>query len=77
MTSKTSFESAAEAERILELAQKYDIGVILAESPESVEDWEILIDTIQHQPDPARLDQFIEDLPSDSMKDKLRKWAMS
>ncbi len=76
-TSKASFESAAEAERILELAQKYGIGVILAESPESIKDWEIVIDTIQNEPDPARLDRFLGDLPSDSMKKKLAKWAMS
>lgn len=71
---RADFESSAEAERIIELAQKYGIGLVLAEAPDQVETWEILLDAIRHEPDPARLDRFLGDLPSDSMKRQLHKW---
>jgi hypothetical protein len=73
-TSREGFDSTPENDRILELSQKYGIGVILAEPPESVEDWEIFVDALRHKPDPARLEAFIGDLPSDGMKNDLAKW---
>ncbi|MFC5757350.1 hypothetical protein [Rhizobium sp. GCM10022189] len=72
--SRTDFEEAIEAERIIELAQKYGVGIVLAELPEAVESWEILIDAIRHEPDPARLDRFLNDLPNADMKKQLSKW---
>lgn len=73
-TLRTNFEEAIEAERIIELAQKYGVGIVLAEQPEAVESWEILIDAVRHEPDPARLDRFLNDLPSADMKKQLSKW---
>jgi hypothetical protein len=73
-TSRTDFEAAIEAERITELAQKYGVGIVLAEQAEAVESWEILIDAIRHEPDPARLDRFLNDLPNADMKKQLSKW---
>lgn len=72
--SRTVFDAAIEAERIVELAQKYGIGVVLVERPSTVESWEILLDAVRHEPDPARLDRFLGDLPSDAMKKQLSKW---
>ena len=69
------FERSAEAERIIELAQKYGIGLVLAENPDEVETWEILLDAIRHEPDPARLDRFLGDLPSEALKKQLHKWT--
>ncbi len=71
---RPDFEGAIEAERITELAQKYGVGVVLAEQSDSVESWEILIDAIRHEPDPARLDRFLHDLPNAEMKKQLSKW---
>lgn len=72
--SRIAFENSAEAERIIELAQKYGIGLVLAEDPAEVETWEILIDAIRHEPDPARLDRFLGDLPNEALKKQLHKW---
>lgn len=72
--SRVVFDAAAEAERIVELAQKYGIGVMLVEHPSSVESWEILLDAVRHEPDPARLDRFLGDLPSEAMRKHLSKW---
>jgi hypothetical protein len=63
-TSRSKFEKAPEADRITELGQKYGIGIILAEKPDEVESWEILLDALRHEPDPARLDRFLGDLPN-------------
>ena len=73
-TSKAAFEKASESERILELAQKYGVGVTLTERIEEVESWEILLDAVRHEPDPSRLDRFLNDLPNDDMKKQLSKW---
>jgi hypothetical protein len=72
---RPAFESSAEAERIIELAQKYGVGLVLTEDPSEVETWEILLDAMRHEPDPARLDRFLGDLPSEPMKKQLHKWA--
>lgn len=72
--SRVAFDAAIEADRIVELAQKYGIGVVLVERPAAVESWEILLDAMRHEPDPARLDRFLGDLPSEAMKKHLSKW---
>jgi hypothetical protein len=73
-TSRVKFDAASDGERIMELAQKYGVGVVLTENPEDVEGWEIVLDAIRHEPDPARLDRFLADLPGDNMKKQLSKW---
>jgi hypothetical protein len=73
-TSPSKFETAVEYERIAELAQKYGVGIVLTEKPDDVENWEIVLEAIRHDPDPARLDRFLGDLPSDNMKKQLMKW---
>jgi hypothetical protein len=72
--SKQDFDDAPEAERIMVLAQKYGIGILLVASSENVDEWELLIDAIRHEPDPTRLDRFLGDLPSEQMKKQLAKW---
>jgi hypothetical protein len=72
-TSKYNLESSHENDRILEVSQKYGIGVILAENPASVEGWEIVLDALRHEPDPDRLDRFLDDVPSEDTKEWLTK----
>ncbi|WP_157935902.1 hypothetical protein [Paracoccus zhejiangensis] len=72
--SADSFEGAIESERILQMAQKYGVGVVIVEDPGEVGTWDILVDAIRHEPDPVRLDRFLGDLPSDHMKKQLSKW---
>jgi hypothetical protein len=69
-----NFDAAVDGERILELAQKYGVGIVLTEKPDDVESWEIMLDAIRNEPDPARLERFIADLPDDNMKKQLSKW---
>jgi hypothetical protein len=33
-----------------------------------------VLEAIRHDPDPARLDRFLGDLPSDNMKKQLMEW---
>jgi hypothetical protein len=73
-TSRVNFDDAKDSERIMELAQKYGVGIILTEKVDDVESWEIVLDAIRHEPDPARLDRFLADLPGDNMKKQLSKW---
>lgn len=73
-TSRAKFEASTESERILELSQKYGIGLLLTERPKDVETWEVLLDAIRHEPDPSRLDRFLIDLPNELMKKQLSKW---
>jgi hypothetical protein len=73
-TSRVNFDAAVDGERILELAQKYGVGIVLTEKPDDVESWEIMLDAIRNEPDPARLERFIADLPDDNMKKQLSKW---
>jgi hypothetical protein len=73
-TSRAVFDAAIEAERITELSQKYGIGLLLVEHASEVESWDIVLEAIRHEPDPARLDRFLADLPSASMREKLSKW---
>jgi len=75
-TSREAFDQAAEVGRIMELAQKFGIGVLLAETPEAVESWDLVIDAIRHEPDPGRLDRFLHDLPNQNMKDEISKWRV-
>jgi hypothetical protein len=72
--SRANLDTANDGERIMELAQKYGVGIVLAENPDDVESWEIMLDAIRHEPDPARLDRFLADLPGDDMKKQLSKW---
>lgn len=72
--SRGDFENSAEEERISDLAQKYGVGVVLAETPDSIENWEVWLDDIRHEPDPGRVDRFLNDLPNETMKRELRKW---
>ncbi len=74
--SRINFDNSAEAERIIELSQKYGIGIVLAEETDNVETWEIVSEAVRHEPDPARLDRFLGDLPSDSLKNQLHKWRI-
>jgi hypothetical protein len=69
-----SFIECLEADRIVELAQKYGVGIITAENPDNLEQWEVQLDAVRHEPNPERLDRFLIDLPDGSLKTNLSKW---
>ena len=72
--SRAKFEAATDGDRIMEVAQKYGVGIVLTEKVDEVESWEILLDASRNEPDPTRLDRFLADLPGDNMKMQLAKW---
>ena len=72
--SREAFDKSAQGERILELVQKYVIVIFAAGKPDDSVTWELIIDAIGHEPDPARLNRFLGDLPSENMKDQIMKW---
>lgn len=72
--SRQVFDNSTEGDRAMELAQKYGVGIILTEQPDQVGSWEVVLDAIRHEPDPARLDRFLGDLPSEAFRNQISKW---
>jgi hypothetical protein len=72
--SEAQFNSQPEAHRIIELASKYGIGVIVAELPGDLDSWEEVVDEERNNPDPDRLERLIGDLPDGKVKQKLAHW---
>lgn len=72
--SRQQFDGSSEVDRAMELAQKYGVGIVLTEKPDQVDSWEVVLDAIRHEPDPARLDRFLGDLPSDGFRNQISKW---
>jgi hypothetical protein len=66
--SKVIDETAAEASR-------HGIGFILTSDAENYDAWEFRVEASRSEPDPARLDEFIETQILDENKKKLRKWS--
>jgi hypothetical protein len=65
--------ASEEGERMLEVGRKYGIGIIFAENPDNVDEWEILLEAARHEPDPYRLDRFLGDTLSETTKEWLMK----
>jgi len=59
---------------IAEEADRHGVGVILASDIANYETWEFRLEAIARQPDPAKLDEFIETQVSEANRNKLRKW---
>jgi len=72
--SSRAFNASQEGKRIIELASKYGVGVIVSDTPGDLESWEILVEEERNVPDPDRLERFINDLPEGKVKEKLAKW---
>lgn len=71
---RDGFENAPEADRIVELSQRYGVGVVTLEDPTQIDTWDIVLDAVPNDPDPARLDRFLADLPSSHSKKQIHKW---
>jgi hypothetical protein len=59
----------------MSLAEKYGIGLILAEEPGKLESWEFLEEPERSEPDPERLDAFISGLRNQQNKNNILKWG--
>jgi hypothetical protein len=55
-------------------ARRHGIGLIVTTEPDNYDTWEFAVEAETKQPDPAKLDEFIESQISDDNKRKLRKW---
>ncbi len=56
-------------------ASRHGIGFILTSDAENYDAWEFRVEASRSEPDPARLDEFIETQILDENKKKLRKWS--
>lgn len=62
-------------EPIIEEAQRFGIGVIIATEISNFETWQFKADAIRREPDPEKLDTFIAANLNDQNKETVRKWA--
>jgi hypothetical protein len=67
------FDHSEEASRIEALSQRHGIGLILAEDPNNYDTWDIRSEAQWTNPDPDRLDAFINGLREEPNKEKLRR----
>jgi hypothetical protein len=69
---REDYESVLEA--ICEEAKKFGVGVAVAEQPDDFDAWEFLLDAERFEPDPARLNEFIAQQASQSLKEQVIRW---
>jgi hypothetical protein len=55
-------------------ASRHGIGLIVAGKVDDYDAWEFRVEAVRSEPDPSRLDEFIETQILDENKKKLRKW---
>jgi hypothetical protein len=67
------FDKSDEAPRIISLAQKHGVGLILVDDPKQYDTWDIRLEAQWTNPDPDRLDAFINGLADTGKKQKLQK----
>jgi hypothetical protein len=67
------FDHSDEALRIEALSQRHDVGLMLVEDPDNYDTWDIRSEAQWTNPDPDRLDAFINGLREEANKEKLRR----
>lgn len=55
-------------------ANKFGIGIIVADDPNDFETWETLLDAERFEPNPARLNEFIAQQVSKASQDQIVCW---
>ena len=55
---------------------RFQVGLIIMDSPEDPDTWEFLYDPDRRDPDPDEVEEFIETQVSDSMKKKIALWVV-
>lgn len=73
-TDGKDWESFPEARRIEQLAARHGVGVIVAASIESLDDWDELVAATRSSADPDIIDRTIGTL-SEQLKTNIRKWT--
>lgn len=68
-----AFDHSDEASRIEALSQRHGIGLMLVEDPNNYDTWDIRSEAQWTNPDPDRLDAFINGLREEPNKEKLRR----
>jgi hypothetical protein len=61
--------------RIVDEAQRFGIGVIVASKIDDGTSWDMLVEAVRRDPDPAKLNDFITQQISEENKDKIRMWV--
>jgi hypothetical protein len=68
-----AFDHSDEAARIVALSQRHGVGLILVEDQNNYDTWDIRSEAQWTNPDPDRLDAFINGLREETNKEKLRR----
>ena len=68
------FEEFEESGRILEIATKYGIGVIVSNKVEDFDEWDEMVSATRTLLDPDKTDTFIRNNFSEPAKTKIVKW---
>lgn len=68
-------DTPEQARRIESEAQRLGVGLIFFEDPQDFEKWDIVVDPIRREPDPALLEEVLAIQLSDSAKDVLIRWG--
>lgn len=55
-------------------ASRHGVGLIIADSVADFDSWEIEVEAVRRDPDPASLDAFLSDQLSEDHQARLRKW---
>lgn len=55
-------------------ARRHGVGLITAEDPTNYDTWQIVVDAIREDPDPAELNRFLANQISKESQDQWRKW---
>lgn len=59
---------------ICEEAKRHGIGVIVVGEPENYESWEERVEANRHEPDPAKLNNFLSKQVSQAFKEQINRW---
>ena len=71
--SKDSFEKENESDRIISLAAQHGVGVYVAENPKDYFSWVELVSAQRWEPDPADINDFIQQCFPDEEHDEILK----
>jgi hypothetical protein len=68
------FDQGPERDRIETLAEKFGVGVYVAEKPEDFSSWSSRVEAVRAEPDPQKLNEFIAGLRNEKNKNAILQW---
>ena len=71
-----SFKQSLQAviEETISEAKQHGVGVIIAEKPGDYDTWEEQVEAVRHEPDPARLNDFLAQQVNQEFREQVIRW---